>query len=62
MWQKMMNVNLKNVKCESFTIICVYSLLVYENKYYLQIYLDDCVCKFVDKQIIDCLDDNPFRF
>ena len=27
---------------ESFTVIYIDSLLVYENKYYLQVYLDNC--------------------
>ena len=30
------------VECESFTIISIDSLLVYENKYYLQVHLDSC--------------------
>ena len=30
-----------NMECESFTVICITSLLVYENKFYLQIYLDN---------------------
>ena len=29
------------VECKSFTIISIDSLLVYENKYYLQVYLDN---------------------
>ena len=28
------------VECESFTVISIDSLIVYENKYYLQVYLD----------------------
>ena len=30
-------------KCECFTTASTDSLLVYENKYYLQVYLDNCV-------------------
>ena len=30
------------VEFESFTIIPTDSLLAYENKYYLQVYLDNC--------------------
>ena len=30
-----------NMECESFTVISITSLLVYENKFYLQIYLDN---------------------
>ena len=36
------------------------SLLVYDNKFYLQVYLDNCDYKTVDKQMIDYLDDNLF--
>ena len=41
------------VECESFTIIIsIDSLLVYENKYYLQLYLDNCAYKLVNTQMI----------
>ena len=30
------------IECESFTAISTDSLLVYENKYYLQVYSDNC--------------------
>ena len=36
------------VQCESFTIISTDSLLAYENKYFLQVYLDNCAYKVVD--------------
>ena len=49
------------VVCESFTIISIDSLLVYQNKYYQQVYLDNCAYKIVDKQMIDHLDDNLFE-
>ena len=49
------------VECESFTIIFVDSLLVYENKYYLQVYLDNCAYKMVEKQMTDYLDDSLFK-
>ena len=45
---------------ESFTIISVNSLLVYECKYYLQVYLDHCAFIVVDKQMIEYLDDHLF--
>ena len=44
-----LNVPEDGVECKSFTIIFVDSLLVYENKYYLQVYLDNCAYKIVDK-------------
>ena len=49
-----------NVECEHFTIISIDSLLVWENKYCLQIYLDKCVYKKSSKQITDHLDENLF--
>ena len=36
------------VKCEYFTVIFNDSLLAYENKYYLQVYLDNCIYKIVN--------------
>ena len=30
------------IECESFTVISINSLLVYKNKYYIQVYLDNC--------------------
>ena len=49
------------VEWESFTIISIDSLLVYENKYNLQVYLDICACKIVDKEMIDYLHGNLFE-
>ena len=48
-----LNVLRDGVEFESFTIICIDFLLVYENKYYLQVYLDKCAYFIVDKQMID---------
>ena len=50
-----------DVECKSFAIVSIYSLLVYEYKYYLQVYLDNCAHKIVDKQMIDYFDDNLFE-
>ena len=50
-----------DIECESFTIISIDSLLVYENKYYLRAYLDNCDYKFVNKQITDYLDEHLFE-
>ena len=47
----MYNVNL----LQSFLLIF---FLVYESKYYLQVYLDNCVYKIVNTQMIDYLGDN----
>ena len=49
------------VGCESFTVISIDSLLVYENKYYLQVYLDNRAYKIVGKKMIDYLHDNVFE-
>ena len=35
-----LNVSKDNAECEYFTVISIHSLLVYDNKYYQQIYLD----------------------
>ena len=39
------------IEFESFTIISVDSLLVYERKCYLQVYLDNCAYKIVNNQM-----------
>ena len=50
-----------DVECESFTKICIDSLLVSEIRYYLQVYLDNCACKFAGKERTDYLDNNLFE-
>ena len=45
---------------ESFTIISINSLLLYEYKYYLQVYLDNCAYKVANTQLIDYLEENLF--
>ena len=56
-----LNVSEDNIECWYFIAISVGSLLVYENKYYLQVYLGNCPYKIVDKRIIDYLGENPFE-
>ena len=51
------NVPEDDIERESFTVISIDSLLVYENKYYLQAYLDNCAYKITNKHMADCLDD-----
>ena len=46
-----LNVLEDDIECEYFTVISINSLLVYNNKYYLQIYLDNCAYKIVNKQM-----------
>ena len=38
------------IKCESFTVISVYSLLVNNSKYYLKVYWDSCSYKIIGKK------------
>ena len=38
-----------DLECESSKVISIDSLLVYENKYYLQVYVDNCAYKIVKK-------------
>ena len=45
-----------------FTVISFDSLLVYESKYYLQVYVDNCTYKTVDKRNIDYFGDCLFEF
>ena len=56
-----LNVPEDDKECESFTVISIDSLLVYENKYYLQVYLDNFAYKIVNKQMTDYLDGYLFE-
>ena len=49
-----------DIECESFTVISIYSLLVCDKKYYLQVYLDNYAYKIVNKQMTDYLDENLY--
>ena len=53
-----LNVSEDDIECKSFAVNSIDSLLVYENKYYLQVYLDNCSYKIIDKQITDYLGDS----
>ena len=55
-----LNVPESNVECESFTAISIDFSLVYENKYCMEVYLDKCGYKAVDRQMIHYLDDHFF--
>ena len=50
-----------DAECEYFAIFSIDSLLVYENKYYLQVYLGNCTYKIMGKQMANYLDDNLFK-
>ena len=56
-----LNVLQEDIECQSLTFIFIDSLLVYENKYYLQVYLDNCAYKVIDKRMIDYLAGNLFE-
>ena len=56
-----LNVPEDDIECESFIVISFDSLLVYDEKYYLQVYLDNCAYKSVNKQMAGYLDENLFE-
>ena len=56
-----LNVPEDDIENESFIAISVDSLLVYESKYYQQVYLDNGVYEIAKNQITDYLDDNLFE-
>ena len=50
-----------DIECESFTVIAIDSLLAYENKCCLLVYLDNCVYKIAKEQMTDYHHDNYFE-
>ena len=50
-----------NIECGPFTVISIDSLLVYEKKYYLQLYLEICANKITGKRMMDYLGGNLFE-
>ena len=50
-----------DIQCDSFTVISIDSLVIYDNKYYLKEYSGNCAHKIVNKQMTDCLDENAFE-
>ena len=50
-----------DIERESFTVISIDFSLVYENKYYLQVYLNNCAYRIANKQMPDYLVDNLFE-
>ena len=49
-----------DIKWESFTVISIDSLLVFNEKYQLQVFLDNCTSRIINKQMTDYLDENLF--
>ena len=47
-----------DIECKSFAVISIDSLLLYESKYCLQVYLDNCTYNTVSKQMTYYLDRN----
>ena len=56
-----LNVLENDIKSESFTVIWISSIFKYRNKYCLKVYLDICVYKTRNKQMIYYLDGNLFE-
>ena len=52
-----LNIPEADLECKFFRIMYIDSLLVCENKYYLEVYLDNCAYKTVNKQMTDYLDE-----
>ena len=50
-----------DIEYEFFAAISIDSLLVHENKYYLQVYLSNCSYKIPNKRMRDYLDENLFE-
>ena len=50
-----------DIECESFTVISIDSLILYKNKYYLQVHLDNCTYKIVNKQMTDYHNEKLFE-
>ena len=56
-----LNVPGDNMECKISTVISTDFLLVYQSKYYLQVYLDNCAYRIIDKEMINYLDENLFE-
>ena len=56
-----LNVPKDSVEYKSSVVIYIDSLLFYENKYYLQVYLDNGAYKVLDIHMIDYPDDKLFE-
>ena len=57
-----LNLPQDEIECESCTVISIDSLLVYESKCCMQVYLDNCAYKIVNKQMTDYLDEDHFAY
>ena len=56
-----LDVGQDDIECKSFTVISIGSSLMYDKKYYLLVYLDNCLYKIVNEQMADSLNENLFE-
>ena len=56
-----LNVPEHDIESKSFIVISIDFLLIYENKYYLQVHLDYCVYKIGNQKMTNYLDDELFE-
>ena len=49
------------IECEFFTVTSIDSLLAHNNKHDLQVYMDYCAYKTINKQMIEYVDENLFE-
>ena len=56
-----LNVAEDDIICKSFAVLSIDLMPIYKNKYYLQVYLDNCAYKIVNKQIPAYLDESLFE-
>ena len=47
---------------QNINLLKLFLLILYENKYYMQVYLETCADEFVSTQMIDYLDENLFEW
>ena len=50
-----------SVESKCFRIISIDSLIICQNKFYLQVYVDNCAYKIINTEMVDYLDDNLFK-
>ena len=55
-----LNVPEDGIECEYFIVIAIDSFFVYRNKYYLQVYLDNCAYRIASKQMTEVILIKPF--
>ena len=55
-----LNVPEDDIECQSFTVISIYFSLVYNEKYYLQVFSDNCIYENLNKKMTDYLNGTNF--